>query len=140
MKQLDEIIELRRDINSIIERLTELKQMTQPKVQTISDMPRGGERKNVIEEYIIKSERLQNKLNNKKLQLDRKWEELKKLCENAKLTEAQLKVITNRFYFAKSWRECVLIMRIAYPDTEWNEQKLFRIYRNVLSKLNRKNE
>lgn len=140
MKQLDEIIELRRDINSIIERLTELKQMTQPKVQTISDMPRGGERKNVIEEYIIKSERLQNKLNNKKLELDRKWEELKKLCENSKLTEAQLKVITNRFYFAKSWRECVLIMRTAYPDTEWNEQKLFRIYRNVLSKLNRKNK
>lgn len=137
MKQLDEIIELRRDINSIVERLSELKQMTQPRVQTISDMPRGGDKKNVIEEYIVKSERLQKKLDKKSRELESKWGELKILFCKAKLTDAQQNMIRARFYYAKSWKECTGVMESLYPSAKWSEQKLFRIYRNVLSKLNK---
>lgn len=137
LKQLDEIIELRRDINSITERLSEIKQMTQPKIQTISDMPRGGERKNVIEEYIVKSEKLSEKLENKKNELESKWFAIKELSEKAQLTQAQQNMIKARFYYAKPWKECVKSMRKMYPTSSWSEQKLFRMYYSVLSKFNK---
>lgn len=138
MKQLDEIIELRRDINSIIERLSELKQMTQPRVQTITDMPRGGgDRKNVIEEYIIKLERLSKKLDDKKHELEKKWAAIKDLSQKAQLTEAQQEMIKARFYNALPWKKCVEVMKKLYPTTVWSEQKLFRMYYGVLSKFNK---
>lgn len=139
MKLLNEIIQLRRDMNSIIDRLTELKQMTQPKAQTISDMPRGGgERKNAIEEYIIKSERLQGRLDHKEDLFAEKWSKFRKIADDSGVTEAQIDVIYYRFHDALPWKLCVARMERRYPETTWNEQKLFRMYRKVLCKIDKK--
>lgn len=141
MRLLNEIMQIRRDIDSIQERLIELKQMTQPKAQTISDMPRGGgERKNAIEEYIIKSERLQRKLKHKNELYIAKWNEFCKIADDSGVTEAQIEMIKYRFYYALPWKICVVRMGEMYPETTWNEQKLFRMYRKVLCKIDRKSK
>ena len=138
MKQLDYILDLRRDILSIEERIVELRQITQPKAQVLSDMPRGGgERKNLIEEYVIKSEKLNKKLARKKALLDSKWEELIRLFDLAGVSQAQRDMMTARFYYAKPWKACVKHMRKKYPDAQWNEQKCFRVYRKILYKINK---
>lgn len=141
MKLLNEILQLCRDIDSIEERLIELKQMTQPKAQKIYDMPRGGgERKNAIEEYIIKSERLKRKLVQKRKTFFEKWCEFCDLAKDSGVTEAQKEMIYYRFHEALPWKLCVSRMERQYPEATWNEQKLFRMYRKVLYKIDRKNK
>ena len=138
MRQLDKILDLRRDIYSIEERLVELRQITQPKAQVISDMPRGGgERKNLIEEYVIKAEKLERKLRRKRAELDNRWSEVVCVFNEAGVTQAQQTMMKERFYNAKPWKVCVKSMQKVYPDSKWNEQKLFRMYRDVLYKINR---
>lgn len=111
MRLLNEILQLRRDIDSIAERAIELKQMTQPKAQTISDMPRGGgERKNAIEEYIIKSERLHRKFVHKKELFFAKWSEFRRIADDCGVTGAQRDVIYYRFHDALPWKLCVARM------------------------------
>ena len=138
MKQLDIIFNLRRDIDNIEERLVELRQMTQPKSQVISDMPRGGgERRNAIEEYLIKSEKLAKQLDYKRRKLEDHWEEACILFREAKVTVAQCEMLKERFYHAKPWKACLKRMSEVYPDSKWNEQKLFRMYRDVIYKINK---
>lgn len=139
MRELDEILKLRRDIESIDVRLMELRQMTQPKAQTISDMPRGGERKNAIEEYVVKSEELGRKRKKLKKTLDKRWHDIVIVCGNSEVTEVQLSMLKLRFYYGFPWKRCVVEMEKLYPDTTWNEQKLFRKYRKILCKIDRRN-
>lgn len=138
MKQLDEILRLRREIDELRERISELKAMTQPKAQVISDMPRGGgERKNTIEEYVIKSEKLREKLACKLVEFDEKWDGISRTFIKANLTVAQCTMMEARFRKAMPWRLCVKHMCNVYPSSKWNEQKLFRMYRNVLYKISK---
>ena len=136
MKELDDILQLRRDINSIDDRMTELKQSIFPKPQIISDMPRGGgERKNGIEEYIIKFDRLERKKNRLCCEISNKWSELEKTFPDHGITEAQGRMLFFRFFYGMSWRCCVERMEEEYPQTTWNEPKLFRIYRKIIYKF-----
>lgn len=138
MRELDEILKLRRDIENIDERLWEVRQMTQPKAQTISDMPRGGERKNAIEEYIVKSEELRSKRKKIQKRLDKKWRYIEFICAESEITEVQLTMLKLRFYYGNPWKRCVTEMQKLYTDTTWNEQKLFRKYRKILYKIDRR--
>lgn len=136
MRQLDQILNIRRDINSYDLRIIELRQsMAYPKAQTISDMPRGGERKNSIEEFIIKLERLNRKRANLECRLNSKWKDIKQLFVDRGVTEVQSRVMELRFYHGLAWKRIVTEMEKLYPDTVWNEQKLFRIYRAVIGKI-----
>ena len=137
MKQLNEILRLRREINELRERLFELKQMTQPKAQTISDMPRGGERKNAIEEYIVKSDELQKKLTRKNHLIGVKWELCKEAFKECELSKEQIHMLHSRFYRALPWKKCAELMSEAFPETTWPEQKLFRMYRKALHSLSK---
>lgn len=138
MRELDEILRLRRDIVSIDVRLFELKQMTQPRAQVISDMPRGGgERKNTIEEYIVKSEELQGKRIKLQKRIEKKWRGVVRMCKEAEITEAQQAMLELRFYYGLPWKQCMVRMQTLYPDGTWNEQKLFRMYRKILYKIDR---
>lgn len=136
VRELDEIRELRGILNSIVEQKEELRHTMFSGVQTLSDMPRGGgEPKNAIEEYVIKAERLDNRHRKYISKIVRKWDALKERFEAAELTEAQVCMLLNRFYYGYSWKRCVKEMEKTYPDAKWNEQKLFRIYRKILHKL-----
>jgi hypothetical protein len=140
MKELDEILKLSRWIKNIDERLEELKQMTQPKAQVISDMPRGGEQKNSIEEYIMKSETLQSKRDYLQELIDMKWDELIPVFVSANITVGETTMLRYRCYSGLPWKKVVPKMKSDFPDQKWNEQKLFRIYRAALCKLDKSKE
>lgn len=135
MRELDYILQLRRDIVSIDVRLTELESMVYPQAMNVSDMPRGGGHKNSLEEYIIKWDRLHNKRHRLEVDILMRWAAIEKVFNECGVTAAQQAVMKFRFFCGFTWKKCVNYMRAEYPETGWDEQKLFRIYRKVLLKM-----
>lgn len=135
MKELEEILQLRRDIESLDERLAELILLTQPKAQTISDMPRGGQRKNSIEEYVVKLERLHNKRKYKQKCIDKEWSRLVVWFDKAHLSREQKTMLRLRFYKGKPWKVCLWRLRERYTEQKWYESKMFRLYENAVDKM-----
>ena len=137
MRELDYLLQLRRDIGSIDVRLKELESMVYPQAMNISDMPRGSSRKNTLEEYIIKWDRLHLKRHRLEVDILTRWAAMEKAFKEHGVTEAQQAVMKYRFFCGHTWKRCVNYMRVEYPETVWDEQKLFRIYRKVLTKMAR---
>ena len=135
MKELEEILQFRRDIESIDERLAELILLTQPKAQTISDMPRGGQSKNSIEEYVIKSEKLQKKRDHFQKLIDARWSQLEKRFKTARISGEQKVMLRLRFYRGLPWKVCRQRLQKKFPEQGWSESKLFRLYRAAVGKL-----
>ena len=139
MRELDEILRLRRSITNLEERIEELRAMTQPKAQVISDMPRGGgEQRNSIEDYIIKSEELTAKRDNLLHDIDEKWDMAYAICKSANISVEQMTMLWYRFYRGNSWKNCLCRMVGEFPNQKWNEQRLFRLYREALHKISKK--
>lgn len=139
MKEFDTVLRLRRDIEELEERIRDLLIMTQPRAQTISDMPRGGgEQKNTIEEYVVKSEELNGKLNKLKKRIDRKWLEAIDVMKRCEITDAQRMMLELRFYQGMPWKKVTQAMQECYPETTWNENKVFRLYRKILYKIDKR--
>lgn len=138
MKELDYILKLRRDIESVNERLDELRAMTQPKGQVISDMPRGGgEQRNTIEDYIVKSEELTAKRDRLEHEIDEKWDDMYLICKAANLTAEQMTLLRYRFYSGNAWKKCLKWMEQEFPHQNWSESKMFRLYSTSLCKINK---
>lgn len=139
MKELDIVLRLRRDIDDLNERIRDLLIMTQPKAQTISDMPRGGgERKNAIEEYVVKSEELHSKLSKLEKRITGKWCDVMVIMNHSELTEAQRAMLELRFYWGLPWKKVTLKMQELYPETTWTENKIFAMYRRTLHKIDKR--
>ncbi len=134
MRELEYILKLRRDIDSVELRLEELKSLVYPGSQIISDMPRGGGYKNKLEEYIVKWDKLKGKKHRLEMEILRRWAAMEERFRECNVTEAQRDVMKYRFFYGRTWKKCVYHMRAEYPEAMWNEQKLFRIYRKVLEK------
>lgn len=138
MRELDEILKTRKKMRDIEIRIYELREIVrQPKSQIISDMPRGGDRKNTIEEYIVKLERLESKLHSLQKYIDEVWIGVEHIFDDCDIPIMHRKLMAFRFYDGNQWRKCVKLMAEKYHGVKWNENKLFRIYRNVLVKVNK---
>ena len=138
VREFDEILNIRREINDIDIRLYELKQMTQPKAQIISDMPRGGDRKNLIEEYVIKAEALHKKRDTLCYAIKEKWQGIESLFVVCGVKAEERYVMWLRFFNGLPWKKCSKEMCNEYKSDKWNEQRLFRVYRSVLVKVNKR--
>lgn len=139
MRELDEILRLRRSIANLEERIEELRVMTQPKAQVISDMPRGGgEARNSIEDYIVKSEELTEKRDGLLHDIDEKWDVMYAICREANISVEQITMLRYRFYSGNSWKNCLNCMIGEFPAQKWNEQRLFRLYRGALCKISKR--
>lgn len=130
MRELDELRALSQRIKEIEEKKLELKEMVQPRAQIISDMPRGGNPINTIEEYVIKMEKLDNDI--LKLEAAKKeiWNGLEVVFEKCGITNTEKQMLRARFYEGVSWKRCAKLVGE-------NENKLFRMYRAVLCKINK---
>ena len=134
MIEFDECLRLRRDIIRIEERIFEMScRAMSPKNQIITDMPKGGgEAINSIEQYIIKTERLENQ---KRFALDllvSKWREIERMCNNCNIKKDVIIMLQYRFFFGLTWEKCANQMNKDFPNRKWNENKCFREYRHVL--------
>lgn len=131
MDRLRELQKLRKQVEQTEEKIIELVAKTvSPKSPSLSDMPKGGRKSNELEEYIIKKERLENKVKAYK-------KRILELIEAANLTQTEKELMIYRFYYVMKWKKCAAKMKKKYPDDKWNDQKAYRVYRGVLVKINK---
>ena len=128
-KLLNECLILRRDIESINERIEELNlRIKSPKNQIITDMPKGNNQQNAIEEYLIKKEKLEKMRFDYNRKISGKWQSVYYKCVNNDISKEAIEILRYRFYYGYTWRVCGEMMK-------WNKNKCFRVYRSVLGKF-----
>jgi len=141
MRELDECLELRRKINKETERIEQLRAVAySPKNQIISDMPRSNRQINTMDEYIIKLENLETKKAFLECELCGKWCAVLVKLSFYGINPKVIHLLTMRFNFGYSWKKCARIMSNKYSDDNWNENKVFREYRQALAKLTKQDE
>lgn len=132
MRELDEL----RDINDRIKDYEldkiELQTMVQPRAQTISNTPRSSNPVNAIEEYCIRKEKIDKAIENLKACKREIWDGLAVVFDKSGVTDDEREMLRYRFYEGYSWKRCA-------REMEEKEQKLFRVYRAVLCKINKRN-
>lgn len=99
-------------------------------------MPKGsGYRISATESYIINAETLQNKLKRLSETLKIKWLIFLNNYGEETLTVEERNLLKLRFVRGKKWKLCAMQMNILYPNEGWNENKVFRTYRNIIRKI-----
>lgn len=107
-----------------------------PKRPIISDMPKGsGYRIGAAESYLINAETLQNDLKRLYETLKIRWLIFLNNYEDENLTVEERRLLKIRFVQGKKWKTCAKQMNILYPNEGWNENKVFRTYRNIMKKI-----
>lgn len=134
MKELEECLELRREIIKVDERISELKVIT-PKNQVITGMPRGGNTVNTADRYLVRLENLNTKRDAMELRLNSKWGRVKRALKEAEIRNEHIFMLKVRFYFGKDWNTCANIMAEKFGVEKWNTNKCFRVFRATLRKL-----
>ena len=138
-KELNECLEISRKIKEIKEKTFDLQMRCySPKSQVISDMPRGGAVENATERYLIDLERLNNKREALEAKRSFIWNSIKIKMNKCGLNEEYQRMLRFRFYNAYSWNKCTALLSELYENSNWNANKCFRVYRQILNKMHKK--
>lgn len=130
-QKLEQCLSLTRKIKDKEEEIADLRAKTMsPKIQTITDMPKGGSVGNVIEQYIIRLERLQNKKGALEERRNKLWGAIELKLIECELNDEISKMLYLRFYNAYAWGRCAELLG-------WNANKCFRMYRKALTKVHK---
>lgn len=136
MTVFDESLKLRQQINDIEEKLYDIKgKIRYPKTFSFSDEPRGcsGDG-NSIDRYITQVEKLETKKLSCEARLIALWINIDADMESCNIPESDRTLMKLRFNHGYSWRKCQDIMK-EKEGNKWNENRIFRVYRNVVKKL-----
>lgn len=129
MRELDECLELKREINKKHNKIVEIEAIiTSPKNQIITGMPRSGSNDNAMDRYLIKKEKLQEQKENLQKQLDEKWDYVLSIFAKSDITVETAELLQLRFYKGLPWKICVLRLQKKHPKNGWNKNKAFRLY------------
>ena len=142
MEELYECLRLSREIKEKVEAILELNSRAlSPKNQVISDMPKGGGGDmNALDCYLQKKERLEKKKDELCVIRDRHWDKATETFRKNGVTNPEtITLMWFRFYKGCSWKGCAAKMREKYNNGKWNTNKCFRVYREVLCKINNYN-
>ena len=135
MTAFDECIELRRSINEIDEKILSLREtIYSPRNQVISGMPRGGG-SNAIEQYLIKVDKLIDIKNLREKRLSNLWNETVCTMQAHGIKEEYINLMYYRFYLGLPWKHSCSRVQENYTSQKWNENRVFRVYRMILSKI-----
>lgn len=134
MKELNECLNTKRQIDEINEKICKLKAIIlSPKNQVITGMPRGGNSENAVEKYMIKVEELEDKKRRlAKYQMEQ-WHYIQTRAENAHISYENIRLLFLRFCMGYSWKRCTRQMQEEYGN--WNINKVFAIYRKIRKTL-----
>ena len=136
MRELDECLRLKRRIEELDEKILEIRERAlSPKNQIISDMPKGGGGGNPIEEYLIKSEKLEKERSRCKRALEEQWRSITETFKTLGISNTYELLMKYRFYYGLTWRNCTKLIQKDDPDTVWDENRVFRVYSHVSMKL-----
>ena len=139
MQELNECLNLAREIKEKRELLAEMQYRSiSPKNQILSGMPRGGGAQlNQIERNLIQSEKLKKAIRALEHERLETWK-----CATFRLKKAgvtndeHIKLLEMRFFYGFSWKKCNAIVTNLFPNSKWDINKCFRVYRASLRKVN----
>lgn len=142
MTIFDEIASVRDKIKRTQNKIKYLQmEADSPRSSSFSDMPKsGGNSGNPIEQYYIKKEELTEKLNSLKARLERLWQKAAHQMNVAGIDKQAQKMMYWRFVCGMKWEKCSNALDEKYPDSRWNVNKCFRVYRKVLCKMPKKKQ
>lgn len=133
---LDDCLEKTRKIKDIEEEIEELRERAMsPKSQTITGMPRGSTGANQSDSYIVKLERKEARQKRLIRERDELWEEATKALDAKEVKREYVILLHYRFFKGLPWKKCCTMMCKKDPDGNWNMNKVFRVYRQILRKL-----
>lgn len=137
MTIFDEIADVRDKIKEIQNKIKCLQlEAASPRSCEFSDMPKSGRNaSNPIEQYYLKTEDLTNKLDALKLKFERLWQKAAYQMNMAGIDKQAQKMMYYRFVCGLQWEKCAIALDKKYPDSRWNVNKCFRVYRRVLCKM-----
>ena len=133
-------LDLHSRIREIDENILILKSKTMsPKNQIISDMPRGGSCRNSIEDYISKIEKLEDRKKEARNTINTLWEcSIIVELNRRRAKDETIELLYNRFVNGFTWNKCNEAMKTKYPMNNWNKNKCFRLYMDILHKKSSK--
>lgn len=133
MRELDICLSLAKKLKEVEEKIDNLTGCnTAPKIPTLSDMPKGsGSTSNPQENYILRLERLESRKAELIERLNGKWLLAVAKLKGAGKDESTIKMLEYRFKQGREWKDCAKQMKADYPTEIWNENKCFRLYRDI---------
>lgn len=133
MLGLDKCLDLRKDINEVDNKISELRGVVYaPKTQILSFAPsKGGVVVNKFDAFLINLERLDTRRIKLEEELNRQWRVTEAKLREIGATEDQIELMRCRFFHGLPWKTCCSEMQVSYPEKTWNEAKLFRVYRKI---------
>lgn len=109
-----------------------------PKAQIITGMPRGGASDNSIEKYLSDIEEEEAKIKSLKQILSEKWFDIVERLYRENVKDENILLMQERFLNCRPWVKCAEYMQQQFPQSKWNVNKCFRVYRDNIYKLNKK--
>lgn len=132
MVRLKQCLELTREINDLLDKVQEIEEVIKsPKGQVITGMPRGGGSGNRLEDYMVKREKYIEQVNRKKRERYKLWNDALDIMLANNVDMEYRFLMSLRFVEGMSWKACVRDMRKYFPNSEWDENKCFRVYRKI---------
>lgn len=107
-------------------------QLTSPKAQIITDMPRSRTVENAIERGIEKTMQLEEKRAYYYDCLVSEWLIIEEIFNECNISTTYIELMKNRYLYGLKWKDCAKAMKKVYPKEKWNENKVFRIYRHIV--------
>lgn len=137
MLELRECLKLRHRINYIDMRILEMREIfSSPKIQILSLAPSFAKSNvNNFDKFLIKLDYLEEERAYLEERINDVWNSVERKLKDEGVRWNHILLMKLRFYHGLPWRECGNKMKINYPKELWNEQKVYRIYRNVKGKV-----
>lgn len=135
MRELQSCLTLKRKIEDVNGKINALRAVIySPKNQFITGMPKAsGGMDNAIDKYLVKLERLEKRKKDLKGKQINLWKYVRQEATKAELSEQEIKLLYHRFVKGLPWKKVCRALNDAYGN--WNINKVFRTYRNVLIRL-----
>lgn len=136
MLELRECLKLRHRINYIDMRILEMREIfSTPKIQILSLAPSFAKNNiNNFDNFLMKIDYLEEERACLEARINEVWSSVEKKLKDEGVRWNHILLMKLRFYHGLPWRECGNKMKINYPKELWNEQKVYRIYRNIKDK------
>lgn len=107
-----------------------------PRSSVFSDTPKGrGNAGNPLEEYMIKQEELTEKKEALEARLQNQWAQAVHQMDGAKIDKQTKVMMYYRFIKRMQWKKCAQALDRRYENCNWNVNKCFRKYREVLCRI-----
>lgn len=135
MSIFDKCLSLRENINDLDDTILEMRSGAySPSTQVLSFAPsRSNYKNNNMEVFLVEVECFEAKRSYLLKELEKLWIVIENRARKMSFSEDRIVLLKLRFYFGLTWAECCKKMQEVFPTINWNQNLVFKIYRDILN-------